>query len=184
MNSNVRYLVFNDSGDLVDGGDIHVLHKIKIVDENYDLIRYDYKNVVLTFGFGLDIKGFTNSSLHLTNGNLYVDNLVARTKYHSVCGQNYTFHSVLLDGKHYSAIVYHDCFESIGYHFFYEWYKFFLPSNEPKCCCKTNYRNVLIPYVNKVQKSMCKHFKLEDCYGNCEVMPDLNVNFNFQKENK
>lgn len=129
----------------------------------------------IEFGFGIYIR-FKYHSAHLAHGGeLIIEGLRARTAYFLVGCQNYAFHSVSVGSKYYSAIVYHNCFENIGYHFFYDWYKFFLPEREPRCCCKENFNQVLLPYVNKVRRSMCHHFGLDDVYGKDVLTKDLRI---------
>lgn len=77
------------------------------------------------------------------------------------------------NGFRCSAIIYHKQLDSIGFHWFYEFAKFFLPEREPRCCCKENYNKVLLPYVNKIMQSMVKHFKVGYAYENDEWTKDM-----------
>jgi len=160
MASNVRYLVFDPNGDLIIGNEVCL--------QNGD--------IKIEFGFGIDIriKGMPRIDFG-GGGRIDMGCLSARTlSKHTGC-QDYSLHEVRVHEGQYASIVYHECFENIGYHLFYEWYPFFLPSKEPHCCCKNNFNEVLLPYANKIMRSMCKHFKMEEYYGNAVLTKDLIV---------
>lgn len=164
MAGNVKYLVFGSDGEILDSNKVEVLNK--------SLLGGFCE---IEFGFGIDLV-FKDFNAHLVGGGqLILPGIRARTSYFGVGCQNYSFHAVRVGEKHYAAIVYHDCFKDIGYHFFYDWHKFFLPEKEPKCCCKANFNKVLLPYANKVRRSMCSHFNLDDVYGKDVLTKDLRI---------
>jgi len=161
---NVKYLVFGPDGEMLDNNTVEVSDK--------SLLGGFCK---IEFGFGIDFM-FNEFGAHLGGGGqLIIQGVRARTAYFTVGCQNYAFHSVRIGQKHYAAIIYHDCFKDIGYHFFYDWSKFFLPEQEPQCCCKADFNNVLLPYANKVRKSMCSFFNLDDVYGKDVLTKDLRI---------
>jgi hypothetical protein len=83
----------------------------------------------------------------------------------------------LSDSFRCSGIIYHEELDPIGWNLFFEFAKFFLPEREPRCCCKKEYNEVLLPYVNNVLKSMTKHFNNEAYYGNSIWTKDMTLTY-------
>lgn len=176
---NIKYLVFDREGELIDpenkDRDSNVIQI-----ENYTETSAGNK-IDLTIDFGPCLQIQHGSSTLCIVG--YADNVslfdvVAKSMVlHLGCGEVH-FHSVRIGGEYYSAIIYNECFDSVGYHLFYDWMKFFLPNQPPSCNCgDSNLNESLLPYANKVRKSMCKFFNLDHIYGNCVVTKDLRVSF-------
>lgn len=161
---NVRYLVFGTSGELLKD------NIVSLLDEK------------ITIGFEFDVVLEINEmQLRLGSGSLYFPLGCAYIKHIDIGGQNIALSIIFINGKHYSAIVYHECFESLNMQLFNEWKDFFL-GKKPRCNCKGRYEKVLIPYANKVMQSMAKYFKLEDCYTDGEIDEDGVICFGFKNK--
>ena len=164
MAGNVKYLVFGPDGEMLGSNTVKVLDK-----------SLPGGFCEIEFHSGIDFM-FDNFVAHLGGGGQFIiQGIRARTLSFSIGCGDYAFHAVRIGQKQYAAIVYHDCFKDIGYHFFYDWSKFFLPEKEPQCCCKADFNNKLLPYANKVRKSMCSFFNLDDVYGKDVLTKDLRI---------
>lgn len=171
---NVRYLVFNADGKLV-GMDNRDGDVLIVMDE-----RLPGGKLGIQFGFSVSLDCNGVQMTLGEGGKLSLPYAFAMTKSKCLGCQDYSFHTVEVFGKFYSAIVYHECFETIGYHFFYEWYKFFLPEKEPLCCCQGRFLNRQLPHANAVMKSMCDYFSAKsnsfsEAYSNNYLGRDLRI---------
>jgi len=172
--NNVTYLVFESEGKIVGTGD----RDGNVLVVNDERLPGGQLGIQFDFGVTLDCNGV---QAHLGGGGrLDLPYASARTLSGHLGCQDYSFHAVEVFGKFYSAIVYHKCFDAIGYHFFYEWYKFFLPDREPHCCCKAGFLQRQLPYANAVMKSMCEHFAstgnfIAESYANDYLGRDLRI---------
>lgn len=165
--NNLKYLIFDSNGELIDPEN-------KDVNSNTIFI----KEMDSSFGFNscLNIEYKKIPICLCDDSYIILPNIDARLKKINLGCGDISLHSIGINrNTYYGAIIYHDCFDAIGYHLFYEWYKFFLPEKEPHCCCKNHFNEILLPYANKVRKSMCKFFNLDDVYGKDIITKDLRI---------
>jgi len=159
---NMKYFIFGTQGELLEGNEI-------IVHEN-NIALIELNDVVTIETYDCPLNRIT-----VTTGQTFLPGVSIRSKTkHFGCG-DISLHDISIGDKQYGGIVHHDCFDSVGFHVFYEWFKFFLPKSEPTCYCKEQFNEVWLPYANKAMKSMVEYFELQHVYGNAVITKDLKV---------
>jgi len=163
---NATYLIFDNNGEIVENKQ----HEDCIfVDGTYG-IKLGLQGVEIERSMDYPIRC---PQLLVTSGSSFFDGYHIRIKNGDIGGEEYTLISISGNVFRAAGIMYKKSLSSIGFQFFYEFAKFFLPEREPRCCCKENYNKVLLPYVNKIMQSMVKYHKLEECYGDMEWTKDM-----------
>ena len=164
---NATYLIFDKNGEIIE----NKKHEDHCFIEGSYVISLGLQGVEITRSMDYPI---VEPQMFVTSGNSMFDGYNVRVKHGDIGGEEYRLISVTgRNNFRASGIVYKNTLDSIGWSFFFEFAKFFLPEREPRCCCKGHYNKVLLPYVNKVMQSMVKHFKLEEYYGNNEWTKDM-----------
>lgn len=158
---NATYLIFDGNGDMIDDKK----HDDHIFEDGSYFIKLSLSGVEIQRSMDYPIR---EPVVMVMDGISYFDGYNIKVKSGDIGGQEYKLLAVSGGKNNFRAtgIVYKKALDAIGYQFFYEFAKFFLPEREPRCCCKGNYNKVLLPYVNKVMQSMVKYHKVEEAYGN------------------
>lgn len=158
----MKYFIFGTQGELLES------NEITVNENNIALIEFNSEVTVETYDCPLN-------KITVTTGQVLLPGIRIRSKTkHFGCGDLH-LHDVHVGNKQYGGIVHHDCFDSVGFHVFYEWFKFYLPKKEPMCNCKVQFNEVWLPYANNAMKSMVEYFELQHVYGNAVITKDLNI---------
>jgi len=147
----MKYLIFNEDGEIIEDN---------IIETTDGTIEFGSSCITLNFN--------GNHTDTIVSGQVFINGWHIRVEQGNALGRYYMLATMVKGNIRFSAIVNHIMEDEMQFQLFFKFAEFFLPTREPHCCCKSNYNKVLLPYINKVFRSMVKHYNYEEYYNNLE----------------